>query len=493
MRWDLVGYSSHPIPDDPAVVASQSERLRAVAASMRAQIDRMPTEDQAGSLVWDSDAAEGFRQVVAQLPRDLGKLEVRYERVAEALEGFYGVLVRTKGQAEEGVQRAARAQEAIEAARAGIERMAEHARAAQAAADRINDAAEPGAPSASPEPWSGPDHHALLRAAEEDLARARSDVHAAVDAFRTGGDTAADAVASAADDDLKNDDSLWGSIKRVASDLADALPLEEIASMAGTIAAAAGVIALIPGLQWVGVIAAVAGVVALLANVAIVADKKYRGEPVGFRDWLAVGVSVVGTGFGVAAIGARIGARISGRFAGRAAVTVATTGRAATAARTTRVGAQRAYVAARRDLVRIQSRNVVRRAWSRITGRTGRAEARVTTTGQRYEAAHAAEQRASAAHRAAQGRHGAWQRRESAAAGAEQRIGQAGVVYDVVTTGGEHAAGAPPALWAVPGGATGYVVVTDVMGVVDFYDQRSELGAAADRGEDISAQPIRVP
>ena len=75
----------------------------------------------------------------------------------------------------------------------------------------------------------------------------------------------------------------------------------------------------------------------------------------------------------------------------------------------------------------------------------------------------------------------------------QQRIGQAGVVYDVVTTGGEHDAGAPPALWAVPGGATGYVVVTDVMGVVDFYDQRSELGAAADRGEDISAQPIRVP
>lgn len=405
MRWELVGFSSHPIPDSPAVVAAQAERLRSVASSMRAQIERMPTEEQASSLVWDSAAAEGFKAVVAQLPRDLGKLEVRYERVAEALEGFHEVLVRTKGQAEAAVGRAARAQEAIEAARAGIERMADHARAAQAAAERINAAAEPGTPPVSPEPWSGPDHHALLRAAEDELALARGEAHEAVDAFARSGDATADAVASAADDDLKNDDSVWGTLKQGASWVVDRLPVQEIAQLAGSVAAVAGVLAIlpIPFLQPLAAAVAVgASVIAFGAQALVMLDKAHDGVPVTLGDWGLLGLAAVGVAGGAAGRLAAGAVRSAHGTASAARAGSLAANRAVQAAAATRAAAQSRHLASVARLQGIQRSNVIVRTFHRVVGSTGRATAAVTRSAGALDDALAAEQAAQAARAAAQ-------------------------------------------------------------------------------------------
>ena len=401
MRWDLVGHGSHPIPDDPAVVANQVAHLRRIAASLETQLERLPTEDQAGSLVWDSDAAEGFRRVVAELPRDLGRLKTRYRAPSDALDTFRDRLVATKAEAEEGVRAAEIADDAIRAAEAGVERMEEHARSAEDAADRINDAAEPGAPSAQPEPWSGPNHHAAL-----DAARPRSSNEPAsgctkrCGAFEDASDTTADAIGDAIDDDLKNDDSLWGSIKRGADWVVDNLPIAEIASIAGKIAAVAGVLSLIPipifqQLAWV---ALGASVLVVGATAVVMLDKANDGEPITAGDWVTLGLAVGSVALGGVGRRGRPGCLCrTGHRRHRGGRHPGHRPRRQRRHRFARCGAgppgQRRGSARHDPLLGSPPRIV-----SRVLGRTGSAEAAVTTATRGVTAARAAEAEALAAH-----------------------------------------------------------------------------------------------
>lgn len=490
MRWELVGHSSHPIPDDPAVVANQIAHLRRVAASLETQLERLPTEEQAGSLVWDSDAAEGFRRVVAELPRDLGRLKARYARASDALDTFRDQLVATKAEAEEGVRAAEIADDAIRAAEAGVERMEEHARSAEGAADRINDAAEPGSPSVRPEPWSGPNHHAALDAARRDLERARERVHEAVRAFEDASDITADAIGDAIDDDLKNDDSLWGSIKRGADWMVDNLPIAEIASIAGKIAAVAGVLSLIPipifqQLAWValGASALVVG-----ATAVVMLDKRNDGEPLTAGDWASLGLAVASVGLGVWGVAASRAASAAQATAGTAAATSGVTARAANAATVSRVASQGQLSSAAARLGTIRSSGLFTRIVSRVLGRTGRAEQAVVTATRGVNAARAAEAEALAAHAVAQARAAEATNRAVQAVRASYGISATGVAYDTATLGRDMTLQGIPVEMIVtdPAGAFACSVEIDVEGI----QAHGETRAAGDRGATITPQPV---
>ena len=493
MRWELVDYDSHPVPDDPAVVANQIAHLRRIAASLETQLERLPTEDQAGSLVWDSDAAEGFRRVVAELPRDLGRLKTRYTRASDALDTFRDQLVATKAEAEEGVRAAEIADDAIRAAEAGVERMEEHARSAEGAADRINDAAEPGSPSVQPEPWSGPNHHAALDAARRDLERARERVREAVRAFEDASDTTADAIGDAIDDDLKNDDSLWGSIKRGADWVVDNLPIAEIASIAGKIAAVAGVLSLIPipifqQLAWV---ALGASVLVVGATAVVMLDKANDGEPITTGDWVTLGLAVGSVALGGVGVVAARGASAAQATAGTAAAASQVTARAANVATVSRVAAQGRLASAAGRLGTIRSSGLLPRFVSRVLGRTGRAERAVTTATRGVTAARTAETEALAAHAAAQARAAGAASQAAHAANVSKGLAVGGVVYDNSTLGRDMAQQGIPVETIVtdPGGAFVCSVEIDVEGI----QAHGETRAAGDRGAAIDPQPVGAP
>lgn len=128
-----------------------------VANTVSAQLERMPTDGSVDGLKWDSDAAEGFREVVKKLPTDLRTLETRYATVARAMEAFTITLRACKAEVARGYADAHRASADAAAAAHGVRNMQDHDAAARAAANQANATGAPGTAPSIPQPWPGPD------------------------------------------------------------------------------------------------------------------------------------------------------------------------------------------------------------------------------------------------------------------------------------------------------------------------------------------------
>jgi hypothetical protein len=297
MGWDVVGYQDEPIPTNVPVVTTETERLRVVQARIREQAARLRSAGDAKDS-WKSDAADNFRKVVEQLPGQLEALADRYQKVAGALSEFASVAAGTKAVAEEGRAEAERAQ----AERHEIERLqrqkADAEIQARREADRIN-AANPGAPvppQTAAGPWSWRNLPAEREAAINRLSAAVVKARGAVDRFHGAADQARRVIDGAINDSMANETGWWAAAKRGANWLTEHIPLEKIASIASTVAAVAGILALfVPG-PWsvaFAAVAFVAGAVALAANLVQMLAKSHRGESVELKDWIQLGLDVV--------------------------------------------------------------------------------------------------------------------------------------------------------------------------------------------------------
>jgi len=276
-RWAVVGLPDDPIPDNPSTVAEQIQHLRNVATTIKAQLDRLPNECTINMLDWESDAAEGFKEVVKALPPDLAALQRRYERVAEALETFNEELKKAKEMLACQLTEAERAQADLEEATAGVQVMRRHNEDAQYIADSVNMSAPPGTPPVSPEPWRGPDFEANLRDAEARLSVARYGVGVTVESFHKHCQTAAAAIDVANNDDLKNDESWFGDAKRGAHVVAGWVNLEDVSLVLAVLGAAAGLVALFVAGPFLAVAGVVLGGLAILCDMVIQFDKAHTG------------------------------------------------------------------------------------------------------------------------------------------------------------------------------------------------------------------------
>jgi hypothetical protein len=248
----------------------------------------------------------------------------------------------------------------------------------------------------TPEPWSGPDYNALLASAERQLAAAKDRVDGAVKRFKDASRHAAGGVNDANHDDLKNDTSLWGSIKRGAHWLAEHVPLEAIAGILSKVSAVFGIIALIP----IPIVQEIAAAIALgaagltlLADLVIQTNKSYEGTFTWGDFALTIGIDSVAFVASAGAFRAGSAARAA-TASSRVAVAEATAAREAAAGATAARETVDAAVAARAARLRQLTGGPIRSFVNGLLGRTGRAETQLANAERSLSAASRAEQQA---------------------------------------------------------------------------------------------------
>jgi hypothetical protein len=272
--WGKAGYpSGNPIPDDPGIVLSQVESIRAVAAALAAELEAMPSDGKVDSIVWEStssDAPEEFRAVLKKLPRDLGLLHTRYTRVGDAMATFQQSLASAKALADNNVGPAARAYDDIEAAQHSISLANEANCQAQQAAAAANAHLAPGQVPASPHLCAVAPYHVQLQDAQRRYNNAKASIDQAVQRFHQASQTAAGAVNAASHDGLKNDNSWWGTFVNAVESaghwVEEHVPLKAISGILGKIALVCAALSIIPGIGEVAL--AVAGA-ALLSSLVL--------------------------------------------------------------------------------------------------------------------------------------------------------------------------------------------------------------------------------
>jgi hypothetical protein len=498
MSWEAAGYPSEPITADPVAIETGADHLNTVARVLRDQAARLEQLATVDRTRWDSDAAAGFTTVVKALPGNLAQLATRYEKVAGALGALSGTVQAARAQAETGRLRAIAAADAVAAARAGVARMDDHGRQAIATADTVNAQRPPDQPPAVPEPWTGPDHHAALAAAERDLAVARQQVADAVRAFHDAAGTAAGVINGANRDDLANDESLFGDIKRAAKWINDRVPLQAISAVLTKVSAIAGMLSLlpIPGAQVLAGVALAAAVGVLLCDSIAILAKMAEGGSFTAGDALTIGVDMVCVVASGVAFGAALKTEATAVTAGR---TAADAGMARSAARVATEGREAAELTVELREARLAG---LRSGWQRpinfLTGRTGAAKAEVAAGQSELERAAANERslveyaRMQEAEAAAANR--TWQRAESFS-------GAMGRVNDVlqfagpatVTGNGIHDGESPMSAALKSGGIGNFTtmdVVADMNAVADFHRGHATIDRAATAGRQIPSRAV---
>jgi hypothetical protein len=319
MGWDAVGYQQDPMPTNVAVVAEQSARLQAVAGVIREQAARLRAAGSAPD--WHSDAAERFRKAVEPLPGKLDTLAERYQKVGGALAEFGTVAAGTKAAAEQSRVDAEVAREDSQAAMRGLQAKAAWEEQARREA-QTKSAANPGAPPVPPAPYTGPDWAGAKTQAEFRLQRAQNGAKDAVRRYNEAASHACSVIDGAIQDNMANDTSPFGWLKKGANWLAEHLPIEVISNLASTIAAGAALLTLfpLPG-PWTAafaIVAAAAAVVMVLCDVVQMLNKAYKEQPVTVWDFAGLAVDVLAA---VPLVGGAISssAKVLPRLAGAAA------------------------------------------------------------------------------------------------------------------------------------------------------------------------------
>jgi hypothetical protein len=294
MGWDAVGYPEDPMPTNVAVVAEQSARLNVVAGAIREQAARLRAAGSAPD--WHSDAAERFRKAVEPLPAKLDTLAERYQKVGGALAEFGTVAAGTKAAADQARLDAEVAQEDCLAATRGLQARAAWEEQARREA-QAKSAANPGAPPVPAAPYTGPDWAGAKTKAEFRLQRARDGAKAAVRRYNEAAAQACSVIDGAIQDDMANDTSPLGWLKKGGNWLAEHLPIEVISNLASTIAAGAALLTLfpLPG-PWTAFfagVAAAAAVVMVICDLVQMLSKAYKEQPVTVWDVAGLAVDVL--------------------------------------------------------------------------------------------------------------------------------------------------------------------------------------------------------
>jgi hypothetical protein len=85
-EWRPLSLDVDPVPGDPGVIAQEASHLSSIAATLRSQISALQRISTNGTEV--GEHADKIRSSAQGLVSSLQKVEVRYEKVAEALTGW---------------------------------------------------------------------------------------------------------------------------------------------------------------------------------------------------------------------------------------------------------------------------------------------------------------------------------------------------------------------------------------------------------------------
>ncbi len=301
--------SSDPVPGDPDRVEAAGTRYTTVAVAIETAADGLEQIAQIDAMV--SNAVDAIREEAAKVASDIRTARQRYEEVGAALVAYARELRGAQSDAVAALERARRAQSAIDEAQQALN---------VASAD-LDDARRDDDDEAVTEATRRRNRaRSDLSDGDVELSRARADLDDAVARRDSAAAVAQAAIGTVTSGDHLNDgawEDFWSGFLHATSEIF------------GTIAAVAGIAALV--LCWVpvigqalAVVALVAGAVALLADIVLLTQGEGSWEKV---IWGAVGVLSFGAGRALASA-----ASLSGRAA-QATARLQSAGNLATRAR----------------------------------------------------------------------------------------------------------------------------------------------------------------
>ncbi|MEN3358917.1 MAG: hypothetical protein V7637_2899 [Mycobacteriales bacterium] len=289
----------NPIVGDPARVSALAQQLNGTADTLKTQADRLRAVST--EQFWKGAAATEFMHIKDKLPPLLDKVVKRYGAVGEALAKYAPDLQQSQASAQRALQayRDAKGQQ----------------QTAQASATQYNQLRQQAVLQNRPLQWTGTDPNNQLGNANQAVGDAIRMMTDAIDSRDAAASTCGGQIRDAIDDDLKNDDSFWGKLKKIGKGIVDAL--EKIAPILRKVAAVLGVAAAL--LCWVPVLGEVlagAALVVSAASLAVDLTLKASGRDVSWGDIAMDAVGVIP--FGKAARLAKV-ARPAAEGAGVAA------------------------------------------------------------------------------------------------------------------------------------------------------------------------------
>jgi uncharacterized protein YukE len=292
-------HDRNPVVGDPARISSLAQQLNATAQSLKAQADRLRAVNT--EQFWKGQAATEFMHIKEKLPPLLDKVVKRYGSVGEALAKYSPDLQH----AQESAQRALQAYREAKA----------QAQTAQTNAAQFSQLQQQAQQRNRPFVWTGANPTSQVEGANQAVGNAIRMMADAIDTRDAVASTCSGRIRAAVDDDLKNDDSFWGKLKKLGGKIVEAL--EKIAPVLRKVAAVLGVAAAL--LCWVPVLGEVlagAALVVSAASLAVDLTLKAAGKDVSWKD---IGMDAIGViPFGKAARLAR-SARPAAEGAGAAA------------------------------------------------------------------------------------------------------------------------------------------------------------------------------
>ncbi|MEU7488142.1 putative T7SS-secreted protein [Streptomyces sp. NPDC042319] len=288
-EWEVLGEDSDPIPGDPEEVARLGKHLRRTADQIKRQAEEIKALADVDS--WKGKAADKYRDQAGDTSEKLRKAFTRYDAAAKAM----GTTVREDVHSEYASE-LYRAQKLAGKALRAAKDADDEVRSRRVAIDK--------------QPKDTPKDDPTLKsltgkqeAAEADLEHAKKDLQHAKDVRDNAAKAAAEAIRHAIDNDGLKDGG-WDKFKDWVGDNADVL--EKVADIAGWVATACGVAAMLVG--WIPIIgqalAAALGTIAVAATIVGLACHLVLAIA-GEGGWFDVALDVVGLatfGIGRAAI-----------------------------------------------------------------------------------------------------------------------------------------------------------------------------------------------
>jgi uncharacterized protein YukE len=266
----------NPIVGDPAQISSLAQQLNATAQTLKTQADRLRAVST--EQFWKGQAATEFTHIKDKLPPLLDKVVKRYGSVGEALAKYAPDLQH----AQESAQRALQAYREAKAQQQTAQTSATQYTQLQQQAQQQN----------RPFVWSGANPGSQVEGANQAVGNAIRMMADAIDTRDAVASTCGGRIRDAVDDDLKNDDSFWGKLKKLGKKIVDAL--EKIAPVLRKVAAVLGVAAAL--LCWVPVLGEVlagAALVVSAASLAVDLTLKASGKDVSWGDIAMDAIGVI--------------------------------------------------------------------------------------------------------------------------------------------------------------------------------------------------------
>ncbi|MDM8085059.1 hypothetical protein QUV83_09815 [Cellulomonas cellasea] len=294
--------TADPVPGDPDAVERDAAQYRAVATNITEAAKKL--DDIADSPDMLSDAVAAVRTRARDVADEVGKAQSRYEAVATALSTYAAALKRAQAEADSLLERARTAQNAIDSA------TTERTIAARVWGSLDEDT------TAEERRLAGrrlTQARTAVNDGESALQRLRDDLDVVVRDRDVAAQRAAEGIGRAVAHDALSDG--WWEDWGVEA-------LKSISSIAGTVAAVAGLLSLFLGWvpllgQALAAVAIIAGVAALFSDVVLAATGEQGWENVAIG---AIGIATFGAGRALAATAKAFSG--SARAAARSAIKI---------------------------------------------------------------------------------------------------------------------------------------------------------------------------